>query len=550
MEEYDSSNEEMKAANEELQSINEEYRSATEELETSKEELQSVNEELQTVNNDMKNKLEEISRAHQELENLMGATEIGILYLDREMRIQRFTAGVSQLFNIMPSDRGRPIRHLTHKMKYDRIADDAEQVLRGLIPMENEIQAENGDWYLMRLRPFRTTEDKIQGVVLSFVDINKLKQAEKEIMSANELLEQRVEERTKELDAANRQAIQTRDLFSGLFHLNPIPTSFTRLDDGAFIDANEAYLQYFKLKRRDLIGHSSREMHLPLDPSIRPQLVKRLRKEGILRNLELTIMTPTGEEKTVLASIQRTSIENADAMILALIDITDRVRAEHEIRMLASDLTIAEQEERRRISQILHDDLQQRIFAVKMQTSMLRDAYQRGNPESAEVDFEQLEDLLEKSISITRSLSIDLSPAVLKGEGLADALVWLAAQMREQYGLQIKIQTNGISTHFEDTLRILLFQAAREVLFNIVKHAETSDAEISISKTDDEVHITISDQGQGFDANAISNDSHASGGLMNIRHRLHLMGCDIEVQSVHGQGTRVVLHVPAAQVIS
>lgn len=129
IEEFDSSNEEMKASNEELQSLNEEYRSATEEPETSREELQSVNEELQTVNNDIKNKLDEISLAHQELENLMGATEIGLLFLDRELRIQRFTAGVSKLFNILPTDRGRPMRHLTHKMKYDGLSADAEQVL-------------------------------------------------------------------------------------------------------------------------------------------------------------------------------------------------------------------------------------------------------------------------------------------------------------------------------------------------------------------------------------------------------------------------------------
>jgi two-component system, chemotaxis family, CheB/CheR fusion protein len=143
IEEYDSSNEEMKAANEELQSINEEYRSATEELETSKEELQSVNEELQTVNNDMKNKLEEISRAHQELENIMGATEIGTLFLDRELRIQRFTAGVNDVINIMPTDRGRPLNHLTHSLKYHTVfMEDAEHVLRQLVPLEREVQTE------------------------------------------------------------------------------------------------------------------------------------------------------------------------------------------------------------------------------------------------------------------------------------------------------------------------------------------------------------------------------------------------------------------------
>src|SRR5258706_6123276 len=198
IEEYDSSNEEMKAANEELQSINEEYRSATEELETSKEELQSVNEELQTVNSDMRNKLEERARAHEELENLLGATEIGVLFLDRELHIQRFTAGTNNLFNIMPGDRGRPIRHLTHKMKYQRLTEDAEQVMRDSVPLELEVQTESGNWFLLRIGPYRTTDDRVQGLVISFVDINKLKQAEQEIIHNKETLEERVAERTRE----------------------------------------------------------------------------------------------------------------------------------------------------------------------------------------------------------------------------------------------------------------------------------------------------------------------------------------------------------------
>jgi two-component system CheB/CheR fusion protein len=154
VEEHESSNEEMKAANEELQSINEEYRSATEELETSKEELQSVNEELQTVNSEMMNKLDEISHAHQELESLMGATEIATLFLDREMRIQRFSAGVQDLFSMLQIDQGRHISDLTHKLGYSEFVEDAERTLRKLTPVEKEIQTPDGMWFLIRLRPY------------------------------------------------------------------------------------------------------------------------------------------------------------------------------------------------------------------------------------------------------------------------------------------------------------------------------------------------------------------------------------------------------------
>ena len=237
----------MKAANEELQSINEEYRSATEELETSKEELQSVNEELQTVNSEMRNKLDELTRTHQELENLLGATEIPTLYLDRELRIQRYTAGIQHLFNIIPADRGRPISHLTHKLlDYDDLMRDAEQVIRKLTMLEREVQIKSEETqqpvgnYLIRLHPYRTAEDRIDGAVISFIDITKLKATEQELVHTKETLEARVQERTDELQAINRELSQTRDLFENLFETNPIPTSITTLQEGRFINVNEA----------------------------------------------------------------------------------------------------------------------------------------------------------------------------------------------------------------------------------------------------------------------------------------------------------------------
>ena len=545
-EEYDSSAEEMKAANEELQSINEEYRSATEELETSKEELQSVNEELQTVNTEMRSKLEEVSRAHKELENLMGATEIATLYLDRELRIQRFTAGVRDLFNMMEVDRGRRISDLTHKLGYDQLVDDTEHVLRKLSHLEREIRHSSGKWYLLRLRPYRTIEDRIEGVVATFIDITVLKQTEQELNQAKTTLEEHVTERTRELAQANEHIRQVRDMFFTLFHSNPIPTSLTRMSDGTFLNVNDAYLEFSGWPRNKLLGHTSRELDLPINPSLRPRVIAQLQSEGMIRNLELHVRRASGEHATVLASIQMVPYDQEQAILLAFIDITDRVQAEKQIRSLAYDLTTAEQQERARISQILHDDLQQRIFAVKMQISALSDAYRSGKLDSAEVDFAQLEDWLDEAISVTRNLSIDLSPAILRGDGLTDALVWLSVQMEEQYGLRVNIQSNGVAGRFEDTLRILLFQAVREALFNVIKHTNTREAEILIERLDGHIRITIKDGGMGFDASDMLDGARSQGGLTNLRHRLRLMGCILQVESQPNvKGTQVFIDIPS-----
>ena len=161
-----------------MQSINEEYRSTAEELETSKEELQSINEELQTVNAELKTKLESVSQAHSDIQNLMAATDVGILFLDQQLRIKRFTPPIADLFNVAPGDEGRSITDFTHTLDFDGLAEDARGVLRTLAPIEREVLSQKSGWRLMRMRPYRTVEDRIEGVVVTFVDIGARRRAD------------------------------------------------------------------------------------------------------------------------------------------------------------------------------------------------------------------------------------------------------------------------------------------------------------------------------------------------------------------------------------
>ena len=545
VEEYDSSNEEMKAANEELQSINEEYRSATEELETSKEELQSVNEELQTVNNELKSKLDEISRAHNDLENLMGATEIPTLFLDRDLRIQRFTSGMQNVFDFLESDRGRPINQLVNKLAYRDLIEDAQKVFRTLIPLEKEVTEEGGDWYLIRIRPYLTLDDRIDGVVITFVDITAVKKTQEELENLNETLEERVFARTTDLDEANRKLAQARDMFYTLFHANPIPTALTRLD-GMVINVNIEFLRYFNMGREEIINRSIHELGygLGLGATERADIPIQGINESNIRYFEMEIDHPSGGRRNLLASVQRIDLDGTQALISSFIDLTERVRAERQVRSLAADLTVAEQEERRRISQILHDDLQQRIFAVKIQLSTLQEIMQTVEKPTTQLDFAELQAMLDESIAITRNLSIDLSPAILQGDSLVDALNWLAAQMRDQYGLKVDVDPNGVSTRYEDTLRILLFQAVREALFNVVKHAGTLHAMVRFEEDESHARLTVTDDGKGFDMPASTLEQIGSGGLANFRHRLELMGCILQIQSASGNGTQVQIDIP------
>lgn len=186
IEKYETGQEEMKASNEELQSMNEELRSTLEELETSKEELQSMNEELATLNQENRHKVEELSQLSSDLQNLLTATDIATLFLDRSLRIMRFTPRIGELFNVRSADRGRPLTDLTHRLGYDQLPDDAQQVLNKLQPVQREVVDDQGRWYLSRVLPYRSTDDRIEGVVITFVDITALKSAESALRESEE----------------------------------------------------------------------------------------------------------------------------------------------------------------------------------------------------------------------------------------------------------------------------------------------------------------------------------------------------------------------------
>jgi two-component system CheB/CheR fusion protein len=185
VEQYEASTEELKASNEELQAMNEELRSATEELETSREELQSINEELTTVNQELKGKVDELAQANSDLQNLMGATAIATLFLDRNMRIMRFTNSAAPIFNLIPGDIGRPISDLQRRIDYPEMAADAERVISTLAPVEREVAGSPDRFYLARMLPYRTMDDRIAGVVLTFVDITERQRVIEELTRFN-----------------------------------------------------------------------------------------------------------------------------------------------------------------------------------------------------------------------------------------------------------------------------------------------------------------------------------------------------------------------------
>ncbi len=180
-EEMQSSQEELKSSNEELQSTNEELQSTNEELTTSREEMQSLNEELQTVNAEQQSKMDELSRLNNDMRNLLNSTEIVTVFLDNDLHIRRFTSGATQLFNLIPGDVGRPLSDIANDLLYPAMSEKAREVLRTLVFSEKQIATTDERWFSVRIMPYRTMEDVIAGVVITFTEITATKTLEAEL---------------------------------------------------------------------------------------------------------------------------------------------------------------------------------------------------------------------------------------------------------------------------------------------------------------------------------------------------------------------------------
>ncbi|MEC9482024.1 MAG: PAS domain S-box protein, partial [Halomonas sp.] len=226
-------------------------------------------------------------------------------------------------------------------------------------------------------------------------------------------------------------------------------------------------------------------------------------------------------------------------------DINERKRAEEEVRRMAYSLTMAEQEERRRVSQILHDDLQQLLYGLQLKLRMVRGRLQDGAEPALADTVEDTRQLLKQAINTTRQLTVDLSPPILKSEGLADALEWLQRQMAELHGLRIELRAEKEAVRLDEDLRVLLFQIVRELLFNVIKHAGVDRACVELAWTERCLVIHVADEGQGVESDVLEARERGTGfGLSGIRERLRQVGGRMEFVSRVGLGTCVSLHVP------
>ena len=278
-EELETSNEELKSSNEEMQSVNEELQSTNEELETSKEELNSVNEELATVNSELQTKVADLSRANNDLNNLLAGTGIGTIFVDQKLHILRFTPSVARIINLIQSDIGRPVGHIVSNLaNYNNLVKDAQEVLDTLIPKEINLQTESGGWYTMRLLPYRTLDNVIEGVVITFVDITEMK---------------RTQDALRESEVLNRLAVVVRDAHDAIT-VQDLEGQIMAWNPGAERLYGWSEAEALKMNIRDMIPESIRAEALRVVKQLvkadvlKPYRMQRIAKDGRILNVLLT----------------------------------------------------------------------------------------------------------------------------------------------------------------------------------------------------------------------------------------------------------------------
>jgi two-component system CheB/CheR fusion protein len=269
LEEMQTSQEELKSTNEELQSANEELQSTNEELTTSKEEMQSLNEELQTVNAELQSKVDDFSRVNNDMKNLLNSTDIATLFLDKELNIRRYTNQATKIFKLIKSDIGRPFTDQVSDLIYPELAADALEVLRTLVFIQKQIPTKDGRWFYIRIMPYRTFDDRIDGLVITFINISDLKQVEIKLNEAEQV---------------------SRLLF------NSSPDVVIKLStDLKILEFNPEAEKLFGIKREDAVNQNYIQMFIP-EP-VRKKVEKdmnNLLKEGTDSKFKMQVMTTGG----------------------------------------------------------------------------------------------------------------------------------------------------------------------------------------------------------------------------------------------------------------
>lgn len=509
-EEMNSSNEELKAANEESMSMNEELQSANEELQTSKEELQSLNEELTTVNNQLHEKMESLEIVNNDIANLLNSTDIATLFLDIAGLLRRFTPAATRLFHLLPGDVGRPITDFAHDFVDEVFSRDIERVVRDLIPIEREVRSAAGHWYLRRILPYRTADNRIDGVIVTLSDVTMLKQAELALRQDQDL------KRLATVLMDSDDAITVQDF------------------DGRITAWNRGAEKMYGYSEAEALHRNILDM-MPVAVRERRRVqVEKLRRGERLAAWDCERITKDGRriDVWVTATLLKDSTGAATAVSTTERDVTERKAAEQEVMRIAN-------EERRRIGQDLHDVTGQELTGLSLMADTLVDALREHASPEVELAI-KVDEGIRRVLSQVRAQSRGLVPVEIDAGGLMAALSDLAERIHEQSGAECIFECESPVLLDDNVTATNLFRIAQEAATNALRHGQATSLAISLDRAGDRLALGIRDNGSGFqNSHDKGTDKNAGMGLRIMRYRAGLIGAKFQIEAADGGGTVV-----------
>jgi len=500
--EHETAQEEMKAAHEEILSSSEELQSTNEELETAKEELQSSNEELQTLNEELLHRNLDLGVLTNDLNNVLVGVDIPVVVLDGSLHIRRFTPLAGKLLNLIETDLGRPFSDIASALDVSDWDALFAEVTTQVRPLEREVKDKSGRWHSLRIRPYRTSDNKIDGVIVILLDTDSFK---RELEESHHYARMLLESAEQAIVAANA--------------------------DGFLLLINSATEKMFGYSRAELLG---RPLGLLLPAGIpSDRELEGRRKDGTRFPLEIRLST-----------IDQAGVRLTVAFVT---DITERRRLEKlsetyrgEIRALAAQLITAQEEERRRVSRELHDSLCQKLASLAFDVENLAVALP-----SPAATRNRLRTLRERAIKVSeeaRHIAYELHPSVLDDLGLVVSLKALSDEFSKTEKMRVDFTAGKLPDLVPQQVASGLYRITQESLQNVAKHAKAKHLSVTLGVRDGNLVLSLEDDGIGFAPQAVKGKGGL--GLVSIGERARIIGASLSIESKPGDGTRISVRVP------
>lgn len=511
---HEISSEEFQAAAEELQTSNEE-------LETAKRELQSGNEELRVLNERLHQRNSELLAANQELASVLTNIITPLMIVDRDLRIRRFNPPAQKLLNLQPGDVGRRLREIRPNLEAADLEALARETLRQMSPSDCELRERRiGKWYSVRVRPYRTAADRVEGAVFSFHDIDVLK----------------------------RNLDQTRVFADAL--IENAREALLVLDRNLRITlANSAFCRLFQLTAPQTEGQMIYELadgqwNIPGLRVLLDDVIQRNRRAD---DFEVSHCFQHLGTRTMWINARRIEPHEGEYLILlAIEDVSEKKRQTEALRRLSTYSMRVQDDERRRIARDLHDITGQKLALQSMNLAQMLRKLQ--NEPSLLPIARECQSLTDQISSEIRTLSYLLHPPLLDELGLGSALHWYAQGFESRTGIRVTVDVPSDLMRLSPETEVTLFRIVQESLTNIHRYANSPTAFIRVQTDAEEMHLEIIDHGKGMELNSVAPESFSAErpgvGIQGMRERMRQLSGRLEIVSAPNRGTRVIATFP------